>query len=180
MFLIKFNYSILFEVKIIQKNHQTIYTHSETFILSFIGWKVRPDCLVKGKNNMADCFFLDFFDYFLQQWQKVTPSRRGDRKNKFVIIHQIINVKKYNLFHNHPQMKNPSIINTYDLLPVANVCNQELREIAKLTRVSVAHVIMQSQAISLSHKHQKMREIYYILSGKGVFYKNNARLEVEK
>jgi len=25
-------------------------------------------------------FFLDFFDYFLQQWQKVMPSRRGDEK----------------------------------------------------------------------------------------------------
>ncbi len=77
-------------------------------------------------------------------------------------------------------MKNPSIINTYDLPLAANVCNQELREIIALARVSVAHVIMQPQAISLSHKHQKMREIYYILSGKGVFYKDNARFEVEK
>ena len=77
-------------------------------------------------------------------------------------------------------MKNPSIINTYDLAPVANICNQELREIIALARVSVAHVIMQPQAISLSHKHQKMWEIYYILSGKGVFYKDNARFEVGK
>jgi hypothetical protein len=48
---------------------------------------------------MADCFFLDLFDYFLQQWQKVMPSRRGDKKNKFVITYDISNVKKYNLPH---------------------------------------------------------------------------------
>jgi mannose-6-phosphate isomerase-like protein (cupin superfamily) len=77
-------------------------------------------------------------------------------------------------------MKNPSVINTYDLQPVANVCNQELREVISLARASVAHVIMQPQAISLSHKHQKMREIYYILSGKGIFYKDDVRLEVGK
>jgi len=61
------------------------------------------------------------------------------------------------------------IIHTRILDPVDNVCGQELREIIQMSGVSVAHVIMQPQAASLFHKHHTMWEIYYILSGEGVF-----------
>ena len=76
--------------------------------------------------------------------------------------------------------KSSLIANIEDFPVVPNICNQELRELISLTNVSVAHVVMQSNAVSLLHSHQKMWEIYYILSGEGIFYQDNNRFQVAK
>lgn len=57
-----------------------------------------------------------------------------------------------------------------DTLPIAaNVCQQELREVWQDSegRASIAHVIMQSGAVSLLHRHARMTEVYHILNGTG-------------
>lgn len=77
-------------------------------------------------------------------------------------------------------MKDASIINVYDLDPVANVCNQELREIIALANLSIAHVITLPQERTIPHRHTKMHELYYILSGKGMFYRNYECFAIKK
>ena len=59
----------------------------------------------------------------------------------------------------------------FDILKVPlayNVCNQTLREILQLSGVSIAHVIMEPGSVSLLHEHNKMAEIYFIISGEGI------------
>jgi len=72
------------------------------------------------------------------------------------------------------------LINVYDLPTVDNVCDQILREVVSLSNVSVAHVIMNKENVSLRHQHSKMSEIYFILQGKGILYYGNNALQVEK
>ena len=77
-------------------------------------------------------------------------------------------------------MDNKIIANIYELPPVPNVCNQILREIIKLPKVSGAHVTMNQGDESLIHEHNNMKEIYYILSGEGILYCGNTAISVEK
>ncbi len=80
-------------------------------------------------------------------------------------------------------MKNDPAVehkNVYDLPVVDNVCNQILREVISLAKVSMAHVVMEPKNVSLLHKHSRMSEIYFILKGRGILYHNNKALEVEK
>ncbi len=66
----------------------------------------------------------------------------------------------------------------YDMDTVYNVCNQILREVISLSNVSMAHVIMEPENVSLLHKHNKMTEVYYILNGKGVLYLGDKAYQV--
>ncbi|MBI3333962.1 cupin domain-containing protein [Candidatus Pacearchaeota archaeon] len=62
----------------------------------------------------------------------------------------------------------PEIISVCNLPPVPNVCNQELREIFRSPQLSIAHVLMQPDALSLLHEHHRMNEGYLVLAGEGV------------
>jgi mannose-6-phosphate isomerase-like protein (cupin superfamily) len=77
-------------------------------------------------------------------------------------------------------MSEPKLINVHQLPPVDNVCNQILREVISLPKVSMAHVIMNEGNVSLLHQHSNMSEIYFILNGKGILYHGDKALEVEK
>ena len=77
-------------------------------------------------------------------------------------------------------MKNPVLIDVYDLNTASNVCNQTLREVIKLPKVSMAHVIMDKGNVSLLHKHATMSEVYFILDGEGILYYGDKALKVEK
>ena len=56
-------------------------------------------------------------------------------------------------------------------LPLAfNVCNQTLKEVWQCAGFSLAHVTMESGAVSLRHEHATFSEIYYITGGEGVLY----------
>lgn len=80
-------------------------------------------------------------------------------------------------------MKNDSAVeykNVYDLPVVDNICNQILREVISLAEISMAHVVMEPENVSLLHKHSRISEIYFILEGRGILYHNNKILEVEK
>lgn len=60
------------------------------------------------------------------------------------------------------------LISVHSKQPVANVCQQELRELLHIDETaSLAHVIMQPGSASLLHRHETLTETYYILSGKG-------------
>ena len=74
----------------------------------------------------------------------------------------------------------PTVFNVYDLAPVPNVCEQVLREVIKLPLISMAHVTMEKGNVSLLHKHEKMREFYFILEGEGVLYHGDRALDVSK
>ena len=67
-------------------------------------------------------------------------------------------------------MSKPYSINVYDLPTVDNICNQILREVLSLPKVSIAHVIMNPGNVSLLHQHLKMSEIYYILDDLRILY----------
>ncbi len=77
-------------------------------------------------------------------------------------------------------MTQTNVWNAYDLPTVPNVCDQILRELIRLPSASMAHVIMQPGNVSLLHEHKKMREFYFILEGKGIFYYGDKALGVEK
>jgi mannose-6-phosphate isomerase-like protein (cupin superfamily) len=77
-------------------------------------------------------------------------------------------------------MAKPYSINVYDLDTVDNVCNQVLREVISLPKVSMAHVIMAPGNVSLLHEHHKMTEIYFILDGEGILYHGDRALKIEK
>jgi len=77
-------------------------------------------------------------------------------------------------------MSEPYSINIHDLPAVANVCNQILREAIKLKDVSIAHVRMNPNDISLLHSHKKLTEIYYILNGEGTMYYGNKAISAGK
>jgi mannose-6-phosphate isomerase-like protein (cupin superfamily) len=71
------------------------------------------------------------------------------------------------------------IIRVKDLPPVPNVCDQVLREVYKSALFSVAHVEMAPGNISLLHEHTEFTEVYYILSGEGVFCVNGHEFPAE-
>ncbi|MBU4069882.1 MAG: cupin domain-containing protein [Nanoarchaeota archaeon] len=77
-------------------------------------------------------------------------------------------------------MSEPRLIEVYKLPTVDNVCNQILREVISLPKVSMAHVIMNKGNVSLWHQHSKMTEVYFILSGEGVLYYGDKALQAEK
>ena len=64
----------------------------------------------------------------------------------------------------------PAVESVYDLPQVSNVCEQVLREVIRLTDVSLAHVTMAPRAVSLLHEHKKMREGYFMLGTNGLLY----------
>lgn len=64
------------------------------------------------------------------------------------------------------------------LQKIPNICNQILREAWKSRDVSVAYVEMAAGNVSLLHKHNTFRELYYILSGKGILWVGNKKLSV--
>ena len=70
-------------------------------------------------------------------------------------------------------MTNPKLIDVYDLPTVDNVCNQILREVLSLPKVSMAHVTMKPGNTSLWHQHSRMSEIYFVLDGEGVLFYGN-------
>ncbi len=61
----------------------------------------------------------------------------------------------------------PEIFDVHDRTPVANVCNQTLREVVTLPTASIAHVTMDIGDESLLHRHARMCEIYFGLHGSG-------------
>lgn len=77
------------------------------------------------------------------------------------------------------KMEKPQIIQTYDLLIAANVCNQELREVIKRPSYSLAHVSMAGGNISLFHSHEKMTEVYFMIEGEGVLYVDSHAIHVQ-
>lgn len=74
----------------------------------------------------------------------------------------------------------PELKFVYELPTVENVCNQVLREVISLPKVSIAHVSMSSGNASLLHQHSKMTEIYFILEGTGLLHYGESLLEVER
>ncbi len=77
------------------------------------------------------------------------------------------------------KMPEKYLIDVYGLLPVKNICNQILREVLSLQKVSIAHVVMNAKNISLLHKHSRTTEIYYILYGNGILYHGDNASQVE-
>lgn len=73
-------------------------------------------------------------------------------------------------------MKKAKLIDTYKLPAVDNVCDQVLREVISLPKVSMAHVIMNQGNVSLWHRHSQMSEIYFVLGGEGILYHGDKRL----
>ncbi len=71
-------------------------------------------------------------------------------------------------------------VDVYSLPPVPNVCDQILREVVSLPKVSMAHVIMDSGNVSLWHKHSRMTEVYFILEGEGILYHGSRAMRVRK
>lgn len=74
----------------------------------------------------------------------------------------------------------PRLIDVYKLPTTDNVCNQVLREIISLPKVSMAHVIMNIGNVSLWHQHSRMSEVYFILDGEGILYYGDKALQAEK
>ncbi len=72
------------------------------------------------------------------------------------------------------------MIDTYSLPSVYNVCDQTLREVIALPKVSMAHVTMEANDASLLHQHSAMTEVYFILQGEGVLYHGERALKAEK
>lgn len=70
--------------------------------------------------------------------------------------------------------------NIYQIEPAANVCNQVLREVLTLDRLSLAHVSMNVGNTSLWHQHAKMTEVYVVLKGEGILYAGNTAQRVRK
>ncbi len=77
-------------------------------------------------------------------------------------------------------MSEPRLIEVYELPTVDNVCNQILREVISLPKVSMAHVLMNKGNVSLWHQHSRMSEVYFILEGEGILYYGDNVLQVEK
>jgi len=64
----------------------------------------------------------------------------------------------------------PRLIDVYQLPTTDNICNQVLREVISLPKVSMAHVIMNPANVSLWHQHSIMTEVYFVLDGEGILY----------
>jgi len=78
------------------------------------------------------------------------------------------------------EQKDPFVLNVYDLPTVDNICNQVLREAIQLQKFSMAHVIVRQGDVSSLHDHHNMKELYFILNGRGKLYVNNKVFEVQK
>jgi len=76
-------------------------------------------------------------------------------------------------------MSKQKLIDVYELPEVSNICNQVLREVISLSKVSLAHVTIAAGNISLWHQHSRMTEIYFILKGEGILYYGNQALQAE-
>ncbi len=76
-------------------------------------------------------------------------------------------------------MPKPGLIDVYELPTVDNICNQTLREVISLPKVSMAHVIVKPGDESLLHQHSAMNEVYFILDGIGILYYNDQALEAK-
>lgn len=70
------------------------------------------------------------------------------------------------------------LINVYDLPLVSNVCDQDLCEVIALSKVSMAHVTMKQGNVSLWHRHARMTEVYFVLTGEGILYYGDKALKV--
>ncbi len=77
-------------------------------------------------------------------------------------------------------MREPQAFDIYGLPAVPNVCNQILREVITLDKMSLAHVIMQPKDASLLHKHATFSEIYFIIDGKGILYAGDRAFRVNE
>ena len=75
-------------------------------------------------------------------------------------------------------MANATCFNLYDLPPVANVCNQVLREVVSFPNASIAHVLMHPGNVSLLHQHRRMTELYFVIEGRGVLYHGYKAMDV--
>lgn len=83
--------------------------------------------------------------------------------------------------NNYPKcMSKPRSIDVYELPTVDNVCNQVLREVISLPKVSMAHVVMSEGNVSLWHQHSRMNEVYFFLEGEGILYYGDRALQAEK
>ena len=76
-------------------------------------------------------------------------------------------------------MPKPKLIDVYELPEISNVCNQVLREVISLPKVSLAYVTMGKGNVSLWHQHSRMAEVYFILKGEGILYYGNQTLQAE-
>jgi mannose-6-phosphate isomerase-like protein (cupin superfamily) len=100
---------------------------------------------------------------------EVWLNRVLENKNKFIYS------------TNYPtDMPESKLIDVYELDPVENVCDQTLREVISLPKVSLAHVIMDEGNVSLWHQHSRMSEVYFILEGEGILYYGNEALQAKK
>ncbi len=77
-------------------------------------------------------------------------------------------------------MATAKLIDVYTLPTVDNICNQILREVISLPKVSMAHVTMNPGNVSLWHQHSMMSEVYFLLEGKGVLYYEDKSIRAEK
>jgi mannose-6-phosphate isomerase-like protein (cupin superfamily) len=77
-------------------------------------------------------------------------------------------------------MPESKLIDVYELPTVDNVCDQTLREVISLPKVSLAQVIMDGGNVSLWHQHSRMSEVYFILEGEGILYYGNEALQAKK
>ena len=77
-------------------------------------------------------------------------------------------------------MATQKLIDVYELPTADNVCNQILREVISLPKVSMAHVTMNPGNVSFWHQHSKMSEIYFVLEGDGILYYGDKSIKAEK
>lgn len=70
-------------------------------------------------------------------------------------------------------------INVLELPVAANVCNQQLREVHRNMKWSLAHVTMNPSATSLLHMHRDTDEVYVITRGRGLLTLGNKKIEVQ-
>jgi mannose-6-phosphate isomerase-like protein (cupin superfamily) len=76
--------------------------------------------------------------------------------------------------------KRPRFVDIYRLPTVYNICNQTLREVISLPKLSLAHVAMNAGDVSLGHWHSRMTEIYFVLDGNGILYYGDRAIGAEK
>ena len=72
------------------------------------------------------------------------------------------------------------ISNVYNLPIAINICEQELREVLSFSNISVAHVVMAVDAVSLLHEHYSMAEVYVLTRGTGILTHGSSSSEVHK
>ncbi len=72
------------------------------------------------------------------------------------------------------------IFNVYDLPIANNICEQDLREVLSLSNVSITHVTMAVNSVSLLHEHHKMTEVYIITRGIGILTHGSSSYEISR